>query len=94
MFVIGYLPLELVVSAAWKSENYEPLLVNLKLALNDLEIGGDLDVIKSTIDTETTWLAQRCKDPSGRSASPTRRGRASGWPAASSRCGRSRATAS
>ena len=63
MFVIGYLPLELVVSAAWKSENYEPLLVNLKLALNDLEIGGDLDVIKSTIDTETTWLAQRVQGP-------------------------------
>jgi hypothetical protein len=63
LFVVGYLPLELVLSAAWKSENYEPLLVNLKLALTDLGIGGDLDKIRHTIDTETTWLAERAEGP-------------------------------
>jgi hypothetical protein len=63
MFVIGYVPLELVLSAAWKSENYEPLLVNLMLALNDLEIGGELEAIRSAIDTETTWLAQKAEGP-------------------------------
>jgi TIR domain-containing protein len=63
MFVIGYLPLEVVLSAAWESENYEPLLVNLMLALNDLEIGGELEAIRGAVDTETRWLAQKAEGP-------------------------------
>jgi hypothetical protein len=65
MFVIGYLPLAVVLSAAWESENYKDLLVNLMLALNDLEIGGELEAIRSAVDTETRWLAQKADGPEG-----------------------------
>lgn len=63
--VFGYVPLELVVSAAWKSENYEPLLWNLKLVLQDFGIEGDYEGIRHTIDTETEWLAQQAEAHGG-----------------------------
>ena len=65
MFTLGYLPLELVVSAAWKSENYEPLLVNFKLVLEDLSIAGELEALKRAIDVETQWLAQQSQRNDG-----------------------------
>jgi hypothetical protein len=65
MFVFGYIPLEIVVSAAWKSENYEPLLWNLKGVLNDLDIEGEYETIRHAIDTETTWLAQKAEREGG-----------------------------
>lgn len=63
--VFGYLPLELVVSAVWKNENYEPLLVNLKLVLQDFGIEGEYEDIRNAIDTETEWLTHQAEAQGG-----------------------------
>jgi len=59
MWFFGYVPLELVLSAAWKSDNYDPLLWTLKGILSDLGIDGEYDSLKHTLDVETAWLAQQ-----------------------------------
>lgn len=59
MWFFGYVPLELVLSAAWKSENYDPLLWILSGILTDFGIDGEYDTLKHTLDVETEWLAQQ-----------------------------------
>jgi hypothetical protein len=58
-YYFGYVPLELVLSAAWHSENYEPLLWILTGVLTDLGIEGEYESIKRVIDVETVWLAEQ-----------------------------------
>ncbi|HMG15825.1 MAG TPA: toll/interleukin-1 receptor domain-containing protein [Saprospiraceae bacterium] len=64
-FYYGYIPFELIASAAWKSENYEPLLVNLMLMLSDLEIEVEYESIKKIIDLETKWLTEQASNQEG-----------------------------
>jgi TIR domain len=59
MYFFGYVPLELVLSAAWNSENYESLLWLLKGILSDFGIDGEYNSLKHIIDVETKWLAQQ-----------------------------------
>lgn len=59
MYYFGYVPLELVLSAAWKSENYETLLWLLKGILKDFGIDGEYDSLRHILDVETEWLAQQ-----------------------------------
>jgi hypothetical protein len=65
MFHFGYVPLELVLSAAWKSENYEPLLWVFKGVLADLDVDGEYDALKGFLDVETDWLAQQSERQGG-----------------------------
>ena len=59
MYYFGYVPLELIVSAAWKSENYEPLLWVMTGILTDFGIDGEYEAVKRILDVETEWLAQQ-----------------------------------
>lgn len=57
-FMLGYAPLELVLSAAWQSDNYEVYLAILNGILIDLDVEGEFEAIKKVIDLETEWLRQ------------------------------------
>lgn len=59
LFYFGYVPFELVLSAAWKSENYEPLLWLMKGVLADFGIESEYDGVKEFVDLETRWLADQ-----------------------------------
>ena len=65
MFWLGYVPFELVLSATWQSENYEPLLRLLGGVLADLGIESEYDSIRATIDLETRWLAEQSRANGG-----------------------------
>jgi len=56
LWMFGRISLELVLSAAWKSDNYEPLLWILTGVLTDLSIEGEFDDLKGTLDVEVEWL--------------------------------------
>jgi hypothetical protein len=58
LWIFGRISLELVLSAAWKSDNYEPLLWILTGILTDLSIEGEFDDLKRTLDVEVDWLTK------------------------------------
>jgi hypothetical protein len=62
LYMYGYIPLELVVSAAWRNENYEPMLYLLTGLLQDFGIETEFEAIKRFIEKETEWLAARAAD--------------------------------
>jgi hypothetical protein len=59
LYFFGHLPLGLVLSAAWKSKNYEDYLLLLQGVLQDFGIDGELETLKHALDVETAWLAQQ-----------------------------------
>lgn len=65
MYFFGYVPLELVLSAAWKSENYDSLLWLMHGILSDFGIDGEYESLRHTLDLETQWLAQQSAHHSG-----------------------------
>lgn len=56
MFYYGYLPFEIIVSAAMDLEGHRERLIMLHLLLKELGITGELDKIKEVIDSEVNWL--------------------------------------
>ncbi len=58
MFYYGYLPLEIIISAAMELEGHGDRMIMLKALLTELGITGELEQIRKEIDTEVSWLRQ------------------------------------